>query len=405
MITYSSCRASIIIASVALRFSVRGFSLSSSTSTAIEEKTIASLSAVKVAGSPFTTSSLKSYSTNTVMDQGLAKAAVAQLTSTSDKLLNLRDIAICAALAKQNGATMLFLPECFGYIGSSPTETLQNAEIIERDYLNEADTLETTEARRSNNPLITNWIKSILETAEGESFPPYEKDLFKHTTEGNKNSISIMDGLRTIAISSGLWISGGGIHEYVDGERVYNTHVIMNNQGEVVSSYRKVHLFDVSIPDRGIDLQESKTTKPGDSWVVCDSPLGMLGLSTCYDMRFPEQYTHLAQNMGAQILLMPSAFTVPTGQAHWHVLLRARAIETQCYVIAAAQVGQHNPKRQSYGHAIVINPWGDIVADAGPEDSPTVVFCDIDLTLLHNVRQRMPIQSHRDAASQALMKA
>jgi deaminated glutathione amidase len=390
-----SCRVSFFIASVALRSSVRAFSLSSSSSAATIRATAAEY--------PLTTSTLKSFSSDSFyMDQGHPRAAVAQITSTSDKLSNLRNIAICAALAKQNCASMLFLPECFGFIGTSSTETVQNAEIIDNDHGIKDAMSKKTEKHHSNDPLITDWIKSILKTTEGELFPPLIKDTLIDSTDEVQNKISIIDGLRTIAIASGLWISGGGIHEYIDGKRVYNTHIVMNSCGEVVSIYRKVHLFDVSIPDRGIDLQESKTTKPGDSWVVCDSPLGILGLSTCYDMRFPEQYIHLAQKMGAQILLMPSAFTVPTGQAHWHVLLRARAIETQCYVIAAAQVGTHNPKRQSYGHAIAINPWGEVVADAGPEDSPTVIFCDIDLALLQNIRQRMPIQNHRDAASQVI---
>lgn len=153
-------------------------------------------------------------------------------------------------------------------------------------------------------------------------------------------------------------------------------------------------MFDVSIPGK-VNLQESKTTNAGKQLVVCDSPIGKLGLSTCYDVRFPEMYIDLIQQ-GAEVLLVPSAFTVPTGQAHWHILLRSRAIENQCYVLAAAQVGQHNSKRQSYGHSIAIDPWGEILNDAGGTEYPCIITCDIDHKKLQSVRERMPIQQHRN---------
>lgn len=235
----------------------------------------------------------------------------------------------------------------------------------------------------------------------------------------------IVDGLKQIARESRLWISGGGVHEMGappssgsvhssnNSSRVYNTHIIIDEGGELVCRYRKIHLFEVSIPSQQLALRESDTTAPGDSIVVCEnSPLGSLGLSTCYDVRFPEQYTELAKR-GAQVLLVPSAFTVPTGQAHWHTLLRARAIENQCYVIAAAQYGEHNKKRTSYGHSIAIDPWGCVLADAGgfdgpgttlsstnePQTPPMIVTCDIDLHQLSSIRERMPIQKHREQAN------
>jgi predicted amidohydrolase len=245
-----------------------------------------------------------------------------------------------------------------------------------------------------------------------------------HYNETEKGCIGIVDSLRQIARDSNLWISGGGIHEAgapplkdtdnnATSSRVYNTHIIINEQGEVVCRYRKIHLFEVSIPSQQLTLRESDTTAPGDSIVVChDSPIGSLGLSTCYDVRFPEQYTELAKH-GAQVLLVPSAFTVPTGQVHWHTLLRARAIENQCYVIAAAQYGVHNKKRTSYGHSIAIDPWGVVLADAGGFDGPgttqlstnneaqappIIITCDIDLNHLSSIRERMPIQKHREQA-------
>ena len=308
---------------------------------------------------------------------------------------------------------MLFLPECFGFMGSSAKETLENAEIIEATTTatttldsNMSHNNDTPLYQRHNDPAVHDILVSVVNSMHeiNETAAPSIPNSANQNDDivyYDNGSISLMDGLRTIAQASNLWISGGGIHEYVDGqERVYNTHVILNDKGDLVCKYRKIHLFDVSIPDRGIDLQESKTTKAGDSLVVCDSPLGILGLTTCYDMRFPEQYTALAQRHGAQIMLMPSAFTVPTGQAHWHVLLRARAIETQCYVLAAAQVGRHNEKRESYGHALAVDPWGVVLADAGDATSSTntVIVCDIDLEYLADVRLRMPIQSHREAS-------
>lgn len=144
-----------------------------------------------------------------------------------------------------------------------------------------------------------------------------------------------------------MHVTGAPPAEGSDLQRVYNTHVIIDNTGDVKCLYRKIHLFDVSIPGK-FTLKESNTTGPGTELVTCDSPLGKLGVTTCYDMRFPEMYIHLVE-CGSQVLLMPSAFTVPTGSAHWHTLLRARAIESQCYVLAAAQYGKHNEKRESYG--------------------------------------------------------
>ncbi|CAN0239514.1 unnamed protein product [Pylaiella littoralis] len=128
---------------------------------------------------------------------------------------------------------------------------------------------------------------------------------------------------------------------------------------------------------------------------VCESPAGRLGLSTCYDLRFPEMYACLAKD--SQALLVPSAFTVPTGQAHWEVLLRARAIESQAYVIASAQVGQHNEKRASYGHSLIVDPWGKVLVDAGRDNSPCIRTAEIDLSKVAEIRNSMPIRQHRRA--------
>lgn len=162
-----------------------------------------------------------------------------------------------------------------------------------------------------------------------------------------------MTHCRALAKRFGMWLSLGGLHERPEGEidsttKMFNSHFIVDSAGDVRARYQKVHLFDVSIPG-GPVLNESSGTEAGNEMVVVDSPVGRLGLATCYDLRFPELFQGLTR-AGAQILLVPSAFTAATGKDHWEVLLRARAIENQCYVIAAAQVGRHNEKR--YGKII-----------------------------------------------------
>jgi len=386
-------------------------------------------------------------------------AAIAQLRSTSDKFQNLVNIAFCAGLAKSKGASMLFLPECFGFMGESALQTLQEAESLSRLStlplvpmpMNSSPTDDDT-PKREEEKVLANILKSTIHGAancstgvDGDTADRYNGDL--HDAHKMLPVVhSLMDGLRIIAKESGLWISGGGIHvsgappegnddgKQLDSseasalgvqaqqqqqqqqrkqqQRVYNTHVILDSDGKLKASYQKIHLFDVSIPGK-VELRESKTTAPGENLVVCDSPLGKLGVTTCYDLRFPEMYTELVGSMGAQILLVPSAFTVPTGAAHWHVLLRARAIENQCYVLAAAQYGKHNQKRESFGHSLAVDPWGKILADAGgyptteeeanPHDRktpepPSIITAEIDLSLIDSIRQRMPIDLHRSNA-------
>lgn len=251
-------------------------------------------------------------------------AAIAQLCSTSNKFQNLCNIAQCAGYAKRKGASILLLPECLGFIGSSAQETLQNAERIPLSW--------------SDTNGGEKWYNSLEEIVEHESDESMDKNRRNEVSTFQNDNVSIIQGLSVIARKSGMYISGGGIHELgapplqtlgEDGkpsekERVYNTHLILNGKGEIVAKYRKIHLFDVSIPSQGINLCESNTTAPGTKLVVCDSPIGKLGLSTCYDVRFPEMYSELSNKGGAEILLVPSAFTVPTGKAHWHTLLRGK---------------------------------------------------------------------------------
>lgn len=277
-------------------------------------------------------------------------AAIAQLRSTSDKFRNLVDVAVCARFAKSKGASMLFLPECFGFIGESTSQTLEEAEDPAKLSAESFDSKSTvgaeTQASRINDCIkkreeeleLTRTLTSIIHKV-GNSADIEDRNIDIMNSNTKPLAVnSIMDGLRTIAKESGLWISGGGMHVSgappianvtIDqsGEqgrcRIYNTHVILDSNGDLIARYRKIHLFDVSIPGK-VELRESKTTAPGTELVACDSPVGRLGITTCYDLRFPEMYTELTQNLGAQVLLVPSAFTIPTGAAHWHTLLRGK---------------------------------------------------------------------------------
>ncbi|XP_069074380.1 deaminated glutathione amidase [Pleurodeles waltl] len=265
--------------------------------------------------------------------------AVCQMTSTSDKEQN---FATCSQLIREaahRGASMVFLPENFDYIGKSTEETLNLAE----------------------------------------------------TLQGN-----LMQRYSNLARESGMWLSLGGFHEkgsdWEKDKRIHNSHVIMDNKGSVVSVYHKAHLFDVELVGR-VSLRETKFTIPGSEILPpVNSPVGKVGLAVCYDLRFPEMSLTLAQE-GAELLTFPSAFTVTTGLAHWEVLLRARAIETQCYVVAAAQTGSHNERRASYGHAMVVDPWGSIIAQC--QEGTGLCYAEIKLDYLHRIRQEMPVCNHR----------
>jgi len=185
----------------------------------------------------------------------------------------------------------------------------------------------------------------------------------------------------------------GGYHEQSDQPRkMRNAAIHLSERGEIKAIYRKIHLFDVDLAD-GTKLQESATVEAGSDVVVTDTRAGRLGLSVCYDLRFPELYRKLVDG-GATLLTVPAAFTATTGKDHWHVLLRARAIEAQCYVIAAAQTGLHFGTRRSYGHALIADPWGNVVADCGGEVEG-YALAEVDLGYVEEVRRRLPSLSHR----------
>ncbi|XP_045817845.1 deaminated glutathione amidase, chloroplastic/cytosolic [Trifolium pratense] len=205
----------------------------------------------------------------------------------------------------------------------------------------------------------------------------------------------IMDQYCSLARESSIWLSLGGFQEKgSDPQHLFNTHVVVDDTGKIRSTYRKIHLFDVDVPG-GRVYKESSFTESGKDVVAVDSPIGRLGLSVCYDLRFPEIYQLLRFQHGAQILLVPAAFTKVTGEAHWEILLRARAIENQCYVIASAQAGIHNDKRESYGDTLIIDPWGTIVGRLPDRLATGIVVADIDLSLVDSVREKMPVAKQR----------
>ena len=266
------------------------------------------------------------------------RAGLVQMTSVSDVAANFRTCSQLAADAVAKGCEIVFFPECFSFIGAAAGE-----------------------AQRAAEPLTGPVMQRYLDLAK----------------------------------QHGVWLSLGGFQERVDGEeRIYNTHVVVDAGGTIQAAYRKIHLYDVPM----VGLVESRQALAGSELVCCDSPAGRLGVTICYDMRFPELYQKLTFLHGAEVLLMPSAFAVKTGEAHWETLLRCRAIETQCYVVAAAQAGQHNTdgnQRRSYGHSLAFDPWGTCVARLDDPHATGVATFEIDSELLQNTRANMPMHEHR----------
>lgn len=183
----------------------------------------------------------------------------------------------------------------------------------------------------------------------------------------------------------------GSVPERVEGDtRVYNTSVLLGPDGATLASYRKIHLFDIDLP--GLEhLKESRSVKPGEAVVVADTPAGRIGLSICYDIRFPELYRRLARE-GARVLAVPSAFTDRTGKDHWEVLLRARAIENLAFVFAPAQAGQHGKGRASHGHAMIVDPWGTILAQVA--DGEGIALAELDFDRQERLRRELPALGH-----------
>jgi predicted amidohydrolase len=261
-----------------------------------------------------------------------------QMRSTGDLAANLATVRELSSRAASDGAKLVALPECFSFLGRGEGDKLPIAETLE-----------------AGGPIVS--------------------------------------CLRELATRHGVWMLGGGTPEIVPGDpkRTWNTAVVIDPRGELVARYRKIHLFDVDIPG-GATLRESDATAGGDSLVVVDIEGAKVGLSICYDVRFPELYRALVCDRGAEVLMVPAAFTAHTGAAHWHLMLRARAVEDQAWVVAPAQWGKHNEKRESYGHTLVVDPWGAITGEQAEGDG--VVMATLDGATVAKRRTQMPCLRH-----------
>jgi predicted amidohydrolase len=266
--------------------------------------------------------------------------AAAQLCSTENVADNLTRAGELVKGAARAGAQLVGLPENFAYLGSDRDHKLALAEEI------------SPEARGP-----------------------------------------ILEAMRQAARDAGVWLLLGGFPERVPGAegRIGNTSLLLDPAGAVRARYRKIHLFDVEVPG-GQRFRESDTVAAGDEAVVAETPWGGLGLTICYDLRFPELYRRLAAG-GARMIAVPAAFTRETGKDHWHVLLRARAIENQAFVLAPAQYGFHGGKRASYGHALVVDPWGVVLAECG--DRQGFALAELDFSQQDAIRRDLPCLTHR----------
>jgi len=212
------------------------------------------------------------------------------------------------------------------------------------------------------------------------------RDQFEKSQADDENNI-VLRAFQALAAELGIWLHIGSISVRKPNRRMANRGFLFNPSGEITARYDKIHMFDVNVDDHN-SFNESRRYDAGEQAVLAALPWGGLGITICYDMRFPHLYRSLAK-AGAHFLAMPSAFTVPTGQAHWHTLLRARAIENACFVMAAAQAGTHATGRKSYGHSMIVTPWGDTLAEM--DGLQTGFICaDIEIDLVYQARRRVP---------------
>jgi predicted amidohydrolase len=260
------------------------------------------------------------------------RVAVCQLNAREDRAANLRVARELLARAADRGADVALLPEYTDYLG--PGATAPKPEAVDGEY--------------------------------ATFFAEAAREL-------------------------GIWVLAGSFHETGPDDRTYNTMPVFDRSGSLVAAYRKIHLYDVEIPGR-VSYQESRTVAPGEEVVVAPVDGVPVGLSICYDLRFPELYRRLADD-GAKILVVPAAFMLHTGRDHWEVLLRARAIENQCYVLAAGQIGDHEPGRTCFGRSMVIDPWGTVLAQM--PDGVGVAVADLDVDRIDQVRLELPSLANR----------
>ena len=202
----------------------------------------------------------------------------------------------------------------------------------------------------------------------------------------------VLAAVREAAAKNGIWVHLGSLALRGLGDKLVNRGFVIDDQGDIRARYDKIHLFDVDLPT-GESWRESAMYEGGKSAVIVpDTPVGKLGLTICYDLRFPELFQRLSE-AGADVIAVPAAFTVPTGRAHWQVLMRARAIEAELFIVAAAQAGRHEDGRETYGHSLVADPWGELVVEMGGE--PGLAFAELELARIADVRARIPVHQHR----------
>lgn len=270
-------------------------------------------------------------------DSGRWSVAAVQMTSGTDVSRNLAEAADLIASAAAVGARLVVLPENFSFMGSDDAERVA---VAESEGDGPAQRFAAEQARRS-----------------------------------------------------GLWLVAGTIPIACGGGRVSSRSLLVAPDGSVAGAYDKIHLFDVDLPaGEGENYRESATTQAGSDVVAVATELGCIGLCVCYDIRFPALFARLAA-IGMDILSVPAAFTVPTGRAHWKPLLQARAIESLCYVVASGQSGEHPGGRKTYGHSMIIGPWGDVLAECA--DGTGVAHAEVDMIALKRMRRKFPVLSHR----------
>jgi len=244
-------------------------------------------------------------------------------------------------------------------------------------------------------------VEAIGKAADGGAeilFTPEMSGLLDRDTERARRNLRsedediVLAACRRAAKERDIWLHLGSLAVLVENGKVANRGFIIDREGQIRARYDKIHLFDVDLPT-GESWRESATYSAGnDVAVVNGTPVGKLGMTICYDLRFPALFARIAE-ADADAIAVPAAFTVPTGRAHWHILLRARAIEAGLFVVAAAQVGRHEDGRQTYGHSLVVDPWGEVLLDMGQEQG--VGFADVDLAQISDVRSRIPALNHR----------
>ena len=275
----------------------------------------------------------------------MVKIAIFQSQTGIDPAANAAQLADAVRQAAEGGAAMLFTPEMSGLLDRDADRAAKNVRLEEND--------------------------------------------------------EVLTAVREAAHKHGIWVHIGSLAVRTEGRQLANRAFVIDPRGEIRARYDKIHLFDVDLPT-GESWRESNVYRHGQEAVIVDgTPVGKLGLTICYDLRFPALFARLAE-ANADVIAVPAAFTVPTGKAHWEVLLRARAIEAGLFIVAAAQSGHHEDGRNTYGHSLVVDPWGEVLLDM--EDGPGVAFAEIELSRITDVRSRVPALSHRRPIEEAVAR-